>query len=157
EATGGYAVPTSIPSGWYVVGARPAAPSSSGGYRFYARDLQSGPALAVGMIDCDGGCDRLVGRARPVRGPRDATLARRGPYTWVMWPDASGSQDLVDVVITRGLSDAEGTAAARATRGSDAHSLRITKAGLPDGVHDRGQVAVGPGAIPYPAEKLTLL
>jgi hypothetical protein len=156
--SGGYAVPTAIPPGWYVIGARPAAPSSSaGGYRFYARDLHDGPALAVGRIDCDGGCDRLVGRPRAVPGPRDATLTRHGPYTWVMWPDASGSQDLGDVVITRNLSDDEAIAAARATRGSDGHPLRIAKTGLPDGVRDRGEVAVGPGAIPDHTEELTLL
>jgi hypothetical protein len=81
---------------------------------------------------------------------------RSGPYTWVTWPDASGAQDLFDVVITRGLDDDEAIAAARATRGT-APSFRIGKVGLPGGFHDRGRVALSADAIPYGSEHVTLL
>jgi hypothetical protein len=155
-----HAIPRMLPSGWYVIGAQVASPrDDSVGFRYYARGLDDdSPALAVGSIGCDGGCDTLRGIRKPVRGPQgaDGWLVRNGPYVWVSWPDPSGAQDLGDVVIARGLDDDAALAAARATRGRDP-SLHVGKAGLPDGVRDRGVVALSTDALPYGAEHITLL
>jgi len=151
------AVPTAIPAGWYVLGARPPQPPApADGYRFYSRDLTDGAALAVGTTSCDGGCDELHGRSTDVRGPRDSPgrLVRRGKYVWVTWIEPDAGQDLVNVVMGRDVSDREALAAARAT---DRDARGIARAGLPDGFRDRGFSNLGPRAIPYGVEKITLL
>jgi hypothetical protein len=155
-----HAVPTAIPADWYVIGAQPAPPDgTTSGFRFFSRDLgDRSPALAVGSISCDGGCDVLEGKETSVRGPVgiSATLVRNGAYRWVTWLDPSGAQDVVDVVITRNLDDDAAVAAARGVRG-DAWALDVKRAALPDGFRDRGLAPVGPSAIPFGAERITFL
>jgi hypothetical protein len=151
------AVPTTIPAGWYVLGARPPQPPApADGYRYYARDLADGPALAVGTTSCDGGCDELNGHSTRVRGPRDSpgTLVRRGKHVWVTWTEPDAGQDLANVVIGRDISDREALAAARAT---DRDARGIARGGRPEGFRDRGFSHLGPRAIPYGVEKVTLL
>ena len=155
-ATVEHVVPTTIPADWYVIGAQDAIPQDGTiGFHLYSRDLgDRSPALAVGTLSCDGGCDQLEGRRRSVRGPGGigASLVRSGPYTWTTWSDPAGGQDVVDVVITRGVSDDAAVAAARAARDG-----AIRRKGLPEGFRDRGISPVGPNAVPYGAARITFL
>jgi hypothetical protein len=85
---------------------------------------------------------------------RPGTLVRHGRYVWVAWTEPDAGQDVATVVVGRDVSNQDTIAAARAT---DTDGRRIGRAGLPDGIRDRGFPGLGPRAIPYGVEKITLL
>jgi hypothetical protein len=162
RATSEFAVPTAIPEGWFVLGARAPRTPPGAGIPYYARDAKSGPALSVTSISCDGGCDQLAGseeRAVAGLGPYGGSLVRNGTWVWVAWT-SEDNNDVRNVVAARGLTNREVIAAARAARTdprNNGAAVAVGRRGLPRGFRELGKFPVGASGVPFDAQHVTLV
>ena len=112
-------VPTTIPAGWYVIGAQDAIPQDgTSGFHLYSRDLGGhSPALAIGSIGCDGGCDQLEGRQRVVDSdgqPRPMALSIAGGRASSPWERSAARSTLI-ASRSRSIHASQGPGAIAAT------------------------------------------
>ena len=154
EASDGLAVPAPLPHGWVVLDARAPDAQLSSGRAYYASTTADGPALSVGTMSCDGGCDALAGPERAVSGLHGGRLVRNGNWAWVTWVNAE-NDDVGYVVAARDLPDRAVISAARAGKVSNGKLVGVDRTGLPSGLRKLGSFGVAQWGVPFATERVT--